>query len=839
MHPNASQPFPSPTRASPAWQGLPENIVLTSEEIERALRRMDSGTSPGPDLLRVPHLSTILRLDQTPLPGLSGAETLCKVANRFIAGEFPDDVFQLFSAANLVAIPKGQPVDPSVNGSPGPMKHSPTNRTIRPLAIGNVIRRLVSIACLNRVKHEAATFLAPIQTCVGVASGTDMIVHEVRKCISEAEGDDSPFAIVQVDATNAFNAVSRAVLIDRLREVSPGLTRYVAALFRRPPRLRASNPQTGEIEFFISSEEGVQQGDPLSMLLFSIIIHPVLRKIAATCDLKLNLWFADDGHLGGHPAALKTALSVLCDEGAKLGFTLNFQKTLAHVNSSFHDTDCLSSRQIKTSDLSTGLTVLGSPVGGHEYVGEHVSKKLRELAELHQRILRLDQPQLAFCALRTALNACRLTYTLRTTPRTLTKDLSRQYDDLMRCTFESVHGRISDQGWDQTKLPLRHQGAGIPDVASIHDCAYFSSVADTAHARATLPTRRDPIDIISSARPAILAHFQSFGITQIPAEVQPLFTSTSSPGIPKLQSTLCRAVDKKRAQDFWNRGVPSGSERLKAPRDILSRLAHRQSLATIGGSAFLSALPTESSLAAPGSSYWPIQMRIYLQQPVIPENTECGHCGVIMDTMGHHALAGCPSGLSRFHRHDAVVSAFCRYVLRPARIVPRRETPGLIRGTDNRPADIFVTAADGFNSDFPSETEHALDITIRDIAGSSQLSKIRSALRSSNSGTSIIEKDKIREFQNKLRMAPASWRNPPFAFSPIGFDLNGAWGPRAIQVLQHCAALSSSITGESQHTISRRAVQQISQLISRCNAALIRSRIIRSAPFHTIPPLPT
>jgi hypothetical protein len=59
---------------------------------------------------------------------------------------------------------------------------------------------------------------------------------------------------------------------------------------------------------------------------------------------------------------------------------------------------------------------------------------------------------------------------------------------------------------------------------------------------------------------------------------------------------------------------------------------------------------------------------------------------------------------------------------------------------------------------------------------------------------------------------------PDFAFHPMGFDLNRAWGPSALLILDFTVSLSLPPA-----RIGRRSIQVIYRTISPMNASLIRA----------------
>ena len=84
--------------------------------------------------------------------------------------------------------------------------------------------------------------------------------------------------------------------------------------------------------FFIgqlSSEAGVQQGDPLGPLFFALVLHKVVSAIDADdecLDLLFQAWFLDDGVLAGKKSSALRTVSILEEFGSSLGIFVNLSK---------------------------------------------------------------------------------------------------------------------------------------------------------------------------------------------------------------------------------------------------------------------------------------------------------------------------------------------------------------------------------------------------------------------------------------------------------------------------------------------------------------------------------
>ena len=109
--------------------------------------------------------------------------------------------------------------------------------------------------CGGLLKDKVAEFFQPLQLDVACRSGAEKITHGVRRC-TEERWEYEDFVFYKVDMRNTFNIVSRQAVLDECATFSPELIPWVSWCY-------VSHPMLWHLLGQISSESGVQQGDPL------------------------------------------------------------------------------------------------------------------------------------------------------------------------------------------------------------------------------------------------------------------------------------------------------------------------------------------------------------------------------------------------------------------------------------------------------------------------------------------------------------------------------------------------------------------------------------------------
>ena len=286
-----------PIRAITGSTPLPpssENCIAVLEsDILGAIKTFIPGSAGGPDGLRPQHLKD-LTCASTGDAGRRLLTLLTQFTNLCLAGRVPAEIQPVFCGASLCALNK-------------------KDGGIRPIAVGSTLRRLIAKTACKAVTVKMAERFLPVKLGFGVPRATESAAHAARQYLSNLQPG---YGLLKLDFSNAFNSIRRDVMFATVLREMPELYPFVHMCYNSASLLSFG-------EFLLQSEEGAQQGDPLGRLLFCVSIMDLVRNMTS----ELNIWYMDDGTIGGQLNDLLHDLDIVRRIGPTLGLQLNEDKT--------------------------------------------------------------------------------------------------------------------------------------------------------------------------------------------------------------------------------------------------------------------------------------------------------------------------------------------------------------------------------------------------------------------------------------------------------------------------------------------------------------------------------
>ena len=179
-------------------------------------------------------------------------KVLANLCSKLLRGQIPKHARDLLFAANLTALWK-------------------KDGCIRPIAVGNVLRRMASKIAAKRFMPELHRQLPPVQLGIGISGGCEAAAHAVCAFVQ------SPVVpginlLVKLDMKNAFNTVRRDHFLEVCSPRAPSILCLASTAYATSSHLVIGNET-------ILSEKGIQQGDPLGPVLFALAVDKIARSI--------------------------------------------------------------------------------------------------------------------------------------------------------------------------------------------------------------------------------------------------------------------------------------------------------------------------------------------------------------------------------------------------------------------------------------------------------------------------------------------------------------------------------------------------------------------------------
>ena len=765
-------PAHAPPQCS-VFSSLPPAAEIDEVLVERMLRSFPADSAPGPSGLRVQHIRDALM----PAYSTQVLEQLTSIAQLLAKGEAPAEVAQDLAGTALIALPKAK-------------------GWVRPIVIGELLRRLTGKCLCSVVKEDARAFFHPVQVGVACPSGVEAAIHAAREWAS-ASAHDSTKGFIKLDFSNAFNCVSREQALSQVTERFPSLSRWAHWCYRNPSNLRFG-------DFVIQSTEGVQQGDPLGPLLFAAALQPLalaLRNFEhGGKRLDLAAFYLDDGFLAGDLDLLGKALALVQREAEAIGLTLSIGKceliipagmASSDVNEIFPPSllfDPLAG--VSRVNWSGDFELLGAPIGCSDHCEKFTMGKASGAHAIWELLPKLEDPQMALRLLRQCASICKLTHCMRGTPPELQHAALQSFDESLRSAFCTTTGLLPDHAqWDQACRSLRYGGLGLRSCSRHAAAAYVASRSGSDQlVRDLLPEQvlssSDRIDFLSQAR-------QEFG-----ALLPDAGGELTDPSAPAKQKSLSEALDEA---SFNKHYTAAG-------------LAERASLLSeceAGARAFWSAIPNSSLGLSVGAAEFVEEIRSRLCIQICPNDKWCPLCDAIFDTHARHART-CNAGGDRVMRHNALRNFIFRFA-QQAGLSPELERPGLLipslpdEGKQNarRPADVYLPR---WSRGSPAALDFAVTAPFKQ---SSLTLAAKEALAAASDYTS----------RKKTHLNTAeSCQQLGISFLPMVVETTGAWSADATKVLGQLAAAVAAATGRHFSTLYAELLQGAAVRVRRANA---------------------
>ena len=407
---------------------------------------------------------------------------------------------------------------------------------IRPICISDTWRRIAAKG-LGAIANEhfqvffQETQHNALQFGGNTFNGATNMVHlfsAIAESVSDLQLDPNiprpdPIVIMALDSANAFNTLTREQLELVLQQ---GTTHFVKLPGERQEQnkpvgwdilwqhIQAHYGCKGLLKYFhdgkvvkISSESGVQQGDPLGSTLFALAIHPILTLLRSQHNILLTA-YADNVVLSCPLSRVLRAQEAFREAMLKVGLHLNPAESELYIPE-WSNVSLQQARELLTSSLESlspidenecfrmdngdfipwrrqGIKILGCPIGSTQFCTETFRRTaakieedlnvLRDFPSLHHRI-----------KLATYCSNTRASYFLRAAAMTVSTPLMQTLDDsfdsFMAATLDFPEEFTADAAADhysralqQIRLGIKQGGCGLTSAALIVPAALFSAV---------------------------------------------------------------------------------------------------------------------------------------------------------------------------------------------------------------------------------------------------------------------------------------------------------------------------------------------------------------------------
>ena len=96
------------------------------------------------------------------------------------------------------------------------------NPGIRPIGVGEILRHIAGKVIVSHLKEDVIQSVGSLQVCAGQDAGCESLIH----AMGTIHEDQSAEAVLLIEASKAFNSVSRNEFLHNVELICPSVSWY-------------------------------------------------------------------------------------------------------------------------------------------------------------------------------------------------------------------------------------------------------------------------------------------------------------------------------------------------------------------------------------------------------------------------------------------------------------------------------------------------------------------------------------------------------------------------------------------------------------------------------------
>ena len=472
LHPSRENDYALP--APPRRANLPET-QLDSSIVKRIISQASRSTSPcGISSLRYDLLKQMIGSLQTE-EERTLLEKLTWLLTIIVNGKLPMPAEEVVSSTQGLIIPK-------------------KDRKARPLGLRETFVNLALKTLLQMTKDKLTATFNGVNYALSGRKKMDELIALMNNAFIARPDHDRVF----IDAKNAFNQCRRDKAAEAILKHCPELARIFYSLYGRDTKvwLRADHDEWTTL----LAEEGCIQGCVFGPFVFGFASKEAYDLVLEVLkDIPDSFFgaYSDDSAISSNTEGCCEAFLMYEQAGRACGLHVNFaanktvvllgkcdQAELQGKIALYTETCNIPEANIMIhpdnggDPLLYGYMYLGIPVGSDEYKKRQLRILLDDFIQLCACDESVSSPQERWVYLYWVIRQ-KFPFWLRHMSPSITTDIANDIDQHLRDKLCKVIGvQLSDETWDQARLPVKSHGFGLGHVEDTISAAYVANVLE-------------------------------------------------------------------------------------------------------------------------------------------------------------------------------------------------------------------------------------------------------------------------------------------------------------------------------------------------------------------------